>query len=304
MIIDYDIGFDWDDTATHLLAMASPELDVQLFITNDEYRTMRAQFSQQMVRLSGNDVPVVAGTDLGNNNFVIEDLVDHGQAVDIDWERAILRCLEANEAVVYLGLGSMTNIARFVDAHPAESRKLSLVQMGGALCDLYRHGRERPEHNVALDPAAFLAVLRSDVSTRLVMAHTTVRQEIEINADAPLLARMRESEKAETRLAAVCFDRWYQARGHGSYLHDPLTCSVLIEPGLVDFVDGQLIVDHDGFIQLAPESRIQLREKLHVDLDDEDGLRSRLDGEKFDVRVSAGAAYAEFLDLMGERIAP
>jgi inosine-uridine nucleoside N-ribohydrolase len=70
MIIDYDLGFGWDDIMAHLLLMSSPELDVRLIVINNEYRNTLARFARQLLRLRGLDIPVSAGTDLRNRDIV------------------------------------------------------------------------------------------------------------------------------------------------------------------------------------------------------------------------------------------
>lgn len=311
VIIDYDLGFDWDDMVAHLLLTSSPELDIRLIVTNDEYRNTRARFARQLLRLRGLDIPVAAGADLGNRDIVIEDLLDDDPApVETDWERAVLSAIGTDREVVYLGLGAMTNIARFVARHPIEGARLRLVQMGGAISDIYRHGREAPEYNVRLDPRALSAVLRSDVPSSFVMSHTTTRPDIAVDPPSQVVERMRVSARADLRIAAKYFDRWCAARGHGSFLHDPLTCSTLLRDDIVSFTRAEFIVDPRGSMYLSERSKEQLRDDIGAKLSTGDPLLTHLEretapppeGDHFNVRFSYAADYDRFLELLWRRV--
>lgn len=311
VIIDYDIGFDWDDMVAHLLLTSSPELDIRLIVTNNEYRNTRARFARQLLRLRGLEIPVAAGTDLGNRDIVVEDLLDDDRSpIDTEWELAILAAIGPDEEVVYLGLGSMTNIARFVTRHPLESTRLRLVQMGGAISAIYRRGREAPEYNVRLDPGALSTVLRSDVSSSFVMSHTTTRSEIEIKPTSRHVDEMRTSARPDVRIAAEYFDRWCAARGHGSFLHDPLTCSSLLRDDIVSFTMTEFVVDTRGCMYLSDRGKELLRAGVGAELSAGDPLLAHLDrstdpppeGDTVDVRFSYKADYGGFLDLLWSRV--
>lgn len=311
VIIDYDLGFDWDDMVAHLLLTSSPELDIRLIVTNDEYRNNRARFARQLLRLRGLDIPVVAGTDLGNRDIVIEDLLDEDPApIDTDWERAILSVIDSDREVIYLGLGAMTNIARILSRHRLENTRLRLVQMGGAISDIYRHGRDAAEHNVRLDPGALSAVLRSGIPCSFVMSHTTTRSEIAVDPPSRVVERMRASARADLRIAADYFDRWCAARGHGSFLHDPLTSVTLLRDDIVAFTRAEFIVDPRGGMYLSERSKARLRESIGAKLPTGDPLLAHLEratapppeGGHFDVRFSYAADYNQFLELLWRRV--
>ena len=295
----------------HPLLTSSPELDVRLIVTNNEYRNTRARFARQLLRLRGLEIPVAAGTDLGNHDVVIEDLIDDDRSpIDTEWELAILAAIGPDDDVAYLGLGSMTNIARFVAGHPLESTRLRLIQMGGAISDIYRRGRDAPEYNVRLDPAALSTVLHSDVMRSLVMSHTTTRSEIEIEPPSRHVEMMRTSARPDVRIAAEYFDRWYAARGHGSFLHDPLTCSTLIRDDIVSFTTAEFVVDARGCMYLSDRGKEMVRAGVGAELSAGDPLMAHLDGatepppegDTVDVRFSYKADYDAFLDLLWSRV--
>lgn len=307
-VLDYDIGYDWDDVVTHLLATRSSELDVVLILTNDECGGRRARLARQLLRLAGLDIPVVAGTDLGNEHFVADPLLDADDPpVDSDWRGALRACLDRYGTVDYLGLGAMTNVAAFVREYPRESRGLRLLQMGGSIGP---HRSGSAEHNVRLDPTAFRDLLDSDVPARFVMAHTTNRPEIEVNPGSELVDALRRTGSPELVFAAKYFDLWYRARGHGSYLHDPLTCSALLDPRLVSFASARFVVHDDGWLEVAPEDHGHLRDTLVPLLQEADPLRGYLErapdtpitGKRFTVEFSYLAAYDEFCRMLFHRL--
>ena len=73
VIIDTDIGGDPDDLCALLLALRSPELHIDLIVTNDEYGQKRAVYAKEFLSLVNREIPVVSGAAIGparsNKNF-------------------------------------------------------------------------------------------------------------------------------------------------------------------------------------------------------------------------------------------
>ena len=82
VILDTDIGGDPDDAFALLFALNSPELTLDLVVTNDENEGNRARFAKEwMMMMQCWYVPVVAGVDLGNTRYCLtNNLVELPQA--------------------------------------------------------------------------------------------------------------------------------------------------------------------------------------------------------------------------------
>src|SRR3989344_5301588 len=76
VILDTDIGYDPDDLFALLLLLNSPELRLDLVVTGDEVGGKRAAFARKVLDQCGRqDLKVVQGEDLGNHNFVVDELI-------------------------------------------------------------------------------------------------------------------------------------------------------------------------------------------------------------------------------------
>ena len=129
IILDTDIGGDPDDAFALLLALNSPELSLDLVVTNDEHKGHRASFTEQWLRMMGKDIPVVSGIDLGRDKYcLIEGLLENPNAkVDFSFLDRIAETVEGNEETHYVCIGPQSNLARFIEVHPELKKKSKLL---------------------------------------------------------------------------------------------------------------------------------------------------------------------------------
>ena len=86
-ILDTDIGYDPDDLFALFLLLKSPEISLDLIVTGDEVCGKRAIFTKNILELYGrSDLKVVQGEDLGNNDFVVDELIENvSYSIDRDF---------------------------------------------------------------------------------------------------------------------------------------------------------------------------------------------------------------------------
>ena len=153
LIIDTDAGGDPDDAIALVIAAAEPSL--ALVSTVDELGGRRARFVRHLLDLLGReDVPVVAGADLGDTRMdCIAGLVPDSVAPQrTNVAEAVGDVVAKTGGLVrWAGMGPVTNLAALLTGQPDLAERLVVTQMGGALN--YRDP-ERAEHNFRLDPAA------------------------------------------------------------------------------------------------------------------------------------------------------
>jgi|GEM_PF-2381953 len=159
LILDTDIGGDPDDAiAVALAARRFPEL--ALVITSDECGGERALFARHFLdRMGRQDVPVVAGADLGNTRyFVVDGLTPASVGAQPDnVATAVAQVTDSGRRrACWVGMEPVSNWAQLCQAHSELAEAIDVVQMGGAIN--YRDP-ERAEHNFRLDADAARALL-------------------------------------------------------------------------------------------------------------------------------------------------
>ncbi|WP_024802850.1 nucleoside hydrolase [Nocardia sp. BMG51109] len=247
LIIDTDIGGDPDDAlAIACAARGAPEL--ALVLTTDENHGGRARFARHLLDLlDRQDIPVVAGADLGNNRYyVVDDLVPDDvprQPTDVlDAVRTV--CAATDGPVRWVGMGPLTNLAEILRRAPELARRLVVTQMGGAIN--YRDPR-RAEHNFRLDPAAARHVVDTVPALQLVLSDITFTDETAVDADTAVYKSLAEpGSPAWAALLTAHLDRWFRRFHPRSMQHDPLALTAALQLPFVDFGRRRLTLAEDA----------------------------------------------------------
>ncbi|BCJ46198.1 hypothetical protein GCM10010168_51470 [Actinoplanes ianthinogenes] len=255
VIIDTDIGGDADDAIA--LAVAALRLpDLALVLTGDECDRQRARFATHfLAELGRPEVPVVAGADLGNDRYLcVRDLIPpETPAPTGDVVAAVEAvCAATDGPVRWVGMGPMSNLAAVLAARPHLAERLLVTQMGGAL--RYRDPT-RAEHNVRLDPAAAVAVVRTPgLPLWLVTSDVTFTPELEVTAAGPLYAALTAPDApAWARTLRAHLDRWFTGFHPGTIQHDALTLSAALHLPFVDFDTTAVSFDDIGRMREDPD---------------------------------------------------
>lgn len=261
MIIDTDVGGDPDDAiALAVAALTVPEL--ALVITTDEVSGQRARFARHLLDLLGRpDVPVVAGTDLGNDRyFCVAGLIpDHIPAQPTDPAAAVEKVFAGSDLVRWVGLGPMSNLAALGSDSLA---RLVVTQMGGAI-EYRRPGGV--EHNFRLDPSATARVIPMLRCPTLVLSDITFDPKIEITPDSPLYADFSASDAPEwAALLRRHLDSWIEHFYPGSMQHDALTLATALHWPGVRLARESISLSPRGHLTVAPDG-VQVNLSSHAD---------------------------------------
>lgn len=253
LIVDTDIGGDADD-ALALAAAARRVPALTVVMTNDETPDgVRARFARLLLdELARADVVTASGAVLSPDpTCVIDDLVPGGipgQRTDIV-EVFRETCSRTQGPLRWLGLGSMTNLARVVSEEPSLAARLRVIQMGGALA--YRDPT-RAEHNLRLDPGAVRTVLEAVREGILavpvfVASEVTFTPRMEITASHPIYRTLSlAGRRAWPRLLTDHVDRWVDRCHPGSIQHDALTLTAALGLPFVECDLKRVAVDEIG----------------------------------------------------------
>ena len=182
MIIDTDTASD--DAVAILMALQHPDIEVELVtIVAGNMPVAQASINARYtIELCGKHVPVVEGADapltrevyrayffhgpdgMGNMNYPAPKLQPRpGHAV-----QALIETIEANQGIMLVTLGPLTNIALAVAQAPHIVKNVSrCVVMGGAACTV---GNITPaaEYNIWCDPEAARMVFHSGLPIEMV----------------------------------------------------------------------------------------------------------------------------------------
>ncbi|WP_336789944.1 nucleoside hydrolase [Paenibacillus sp. MMO-177] len=257
IIIDTDIGSDIDDAMALALALRSPELKLEGVTTVYGDAHLRAKMVSKMIQLAGKpDIPVMAGLNrplLGNRPVWMaghegEGLLEPGEEPDYDRRHAVDFIIETvmnnPGEITLIPIGPLTNIAASLIREPrVASNVKEIVLMGGAT-RLGDNGADIRvvEHNIACDPEAASVVFGSGAPIVMVGLDVTMKVQITEQERQRLI---RTNDPLNLKLADM-MERWFGfVQERHTYMHDPLTVSLLIDRSLVQTRKMNIQVEYD-----------------------------------------------------------
>lgn len=264
IIIDTDPGVD--DALTFLLALASPEIQLEALTTvqgnvNIEKATRNALSVLELAQAS--HIPVAQGCShpmLKSPHNAGEDV--HGfsgmgnaelpepackpvetHAIDFLIEKFLA---EPNEISLF-AIGPLTNIALAIRKEPRITKAIKeLVIMGGAI---RQGGNITPlaEFNIYEDPHAAHVVFHSGIPITLIPLDATFKCLLTVD-DIERLNRIDSPIARFIRDATSVYMTFYQHYEgfNGCALHDPLTLAAVIAPDLLTLEEHYVDVDISG----------------------------------------------------------
>lgn len=262
VIIDCDPGHD--DAIALLMAHKLPEIELIAVTTvcgNAPLERTTINARRIMELLEATDVPIAAGCSTPLARQLVLGTADGPSGLDgspylpepktelvpmhgVDFLAQKLR--EADEPVVLVPTGPLTNIGMLVLKHPDVLPKIEkVVLMGGAF---YRRSEiiTPTEFNIFCDPEAAEIVLASGLDITMVGLDVTMHVLVEEEEFAAI-------EKIDTPLSRVVFDwlKFYEKlhrgqMGIGGALHDPLALAVVIDPDLIETREAHVSIDRTG----------------------------------------------------------
>ena len=267
IIIDTDPGID--DAFTFLLALASPEIQLEALTTTQGNVTLEkaTRNALSVLELCGaNHIPVVEGSMYPLVQPLLASADVHGEsgigdaqlpgpdakplpqhAVDYLIERVLA---EPNEITIF-PIGPLTNIAMAIRKEPEFAKAVKeLVIMGGAINE---NGNITPlaEFNIFVDPHAAHIAFHSGIPITLIPLDVThkcllKREHVDrlMKIESPITQFIKDAIEVYLNFS-------YEHGFEGSALHDPLTLATIIAPELLTLKEYYVDVDHSGGVAMG-----------------------------------------------------
>ena len=268
IIIDTDPGVD--DALTFLLALASPEIQLEaLTITQGNVTVERGTRNALAVLelLNAGHIPVAQGTSLPMIGPLLASDIVHGasglgeaklpepkakpvsqHAIDYLIERFLA---EPGEISLF-AIGPLTNIALAIRKEPRFANAVKeMVIMGGAI----REGGNitpQAEFNIYTDPHAAHIVFHSGIPITLIPLDVTHKCMLY----AEQIKQLNQHETPITRFvtdATATYVKFTKNKTGvaGCVLHDPLTLATILAPELLTFEEHYVDVDISGGVSMG-----------------------------------------------------
>lgn len=256
LIIDTDIGDDYDDIVTLAAALASPEVDVLGVTTVVGDSALRARLARRFLDLAGrDDIPVAIGAALRTGAPFTHRRWAHGgpaltggepEAVDFLLER-----IAADPGrITLLAIGPLTNLAAALERDPAVFRRLErIVLMGGSVRRGYRdmawaaEGKPSPEYNILSDVAAAQAVFEAGVPLAVAPLDATM-----VALDELKRQFIFTRSTPVTDALALTYIQWSASAGRLTpILFDAAALAFAIDSSMFKVERLRLVVDDQGF---------------------------------------------------------
>lgn len=257
IIIDTDIGSDIDDALAIALALRSPELKVEGITTVYGNSDLRAKMAAKMLQLSGKtDIPVMAGLDnslLGNRPIWMaghegDGLLEEGETLVYDSRHAVDFIIDTVMShpgeITLIPIGPLTNIATSLIREPKVAKNVKEIVLMGGVTRLGNNGVDLRvvEHNIACDPEAASVVFGSGAPIVMVGLDVTLKVQITEKERQELI---QSNNPLNLKLADM-MGRWFDfVKEEHTFMHDPLTVSLLIDRSLVKTKKMSVQIEYD-----------------------------------------------------------
>ena len=257
VIIDTDIGDDFDDALAVGLALSSPELKI-LGITSAWGDTaLRARLLDRLLCETGRtDIPVAIGIEKhgpGQAEFTQSRWAErqppkpHPAAVDF----LLDQIRQHPGEITLIGIAPFTNLGAAIERDPATFKKLKrIVIMGGSIHRGYEDPEYMPargpdaEYNIAMDVPAAKAVFNSGVPLYVMPLDSTQHKLDEVKRQ-----QLFTQSTNLTDALSVLYLQWIQGgfREHTPTLFDDTAVAYAIDPDLCPASPMRIEIDAKGF---------------------------------------------------------
>lgn len=281
VIINTDIGGDFDDLLALVLALYSPEIEIQGIVTTKEHIRDKALFARKILDLAGrSDVPVfyfgeqkpsAPGSYISVHDYgliTIEDTKksDDESRISANAIEFIVQTItnHPNEITI-VSLAPNTPYAAAIDAEPLIAQKVKQAYLMGGALDTEENRHAPPEHNYRKDRHAFQVLVDSGIPINIIPRDITYQF-----LDPSVLAQKAPMDALHQTV-------WELAQRFLTYMNrtsfrvaDPITMGAVIFPELYDSHPAKMNTEKKrrGLVQTLPEetdSKIRVYTKIDTE---------------------------------------
>lgn len=264
IIIDTDIGTDIDDAFALLLALKSPEIQLEAVTTAHGDTDTRSRIAMKILKLSGRqDIPVGSGISmplLREREAKMQGFEGKGFLEPVDFEYRpskhavdliISKVMENPKEITIVTIGPLTNLAVAIIKEPAIIENIKqVISMGGVIGTPKLGWSPGGEYNFNSDPEAARIVFSSGIPIIMVGLDVTLDvwlQEENINKLKTVKTPLMDGVLS---MLEIWLERINSSQ---TCLHDPLAASVAIDKSLVTTKKMHVALEmKDGFLRTVP----------------------------------------------------
>ena len=247
IIIDTDIGDDIDDAFALALCLNTLSIHVLAISTVFKNTQKRCQIAELILKdYDKGEIPLFAGQEQPVKNKVSFDVLPGQFSILEEWvdqskkyEDActnLIPILKENPDAKIMAIGPLTNIAKLCQIAPELMKNRELIMMGGMFCETF------PEWNIVCDPEAAEIVLNSDMKITMIGLDVTLKCRLTDEE----LKRFILKDKKRKGCLSILTEKWMAESKHNPILHDPLVAGYLMNPSLLAFEEGGVVVETEG----------------------------------------------------------
>ena len=288
IILDTDLGMDFDDSWALATLLKSPEIDIKLITTVSGDTEYRAKICAKYLALADRtDIPIAIGEKqpgkwyttqnkwIKNFNLSAYQGIISGNAV----ETMIETIMNANEKITILAIGPLTNIAAALEKEPKIVKKADFIGMQGSIFRGYE-GIPRPlaEYNVIADLKAAQKVFKARWNMTITPLDTCGL----VTLSGKYLEKLKKSEDPIVNSLLETYHFWLEHGDLGNrrvskqstpVLFDTVAAYLAISEGFLNIKDLSIKINNKGYTEIDAQGR---KIRCAVSWNDLDGYRNWL----------------------------
>ena len=202
------------------------------------------------------DISSVAGEEMGSIDFYATDFIkDYSPIIETDYIQKIKNILDTNDAVTYLVIEGLSNLANFLKQYPEYADTFDIVHMGLTTKDATEFTGGGT--NIEADPLATKYVYELQLRRmRVVGGHTTTNDAIRVHPATGIYKKLEASSSKNHQILFRHLQEYYFRKNRWPALHDPLAASVVLGRKFVDFTDVFVEFNESGQYKIGGNTKV------------------------------------------------